>query len=76
MIFQKENRQLVDISSAIFNFKKFDGKELNLYLKSGDWQGKAGACMVEGFCKNHIISQTGYSSTAMGLTVEKIKNFL
>lgn len=46
------------------------------YLNSNEWEGKAGACMVEGFCKKYIENVIGYESTAMGLTVENIKEFL
>jgi len=38
--------------------------------------GKAGACMVEGFCKKYIVKSEGLESCAMGLSVEKILPFL
>ena len=38
--------------------------------------GKAGAIMVEGFCKPYIKSVDGYESTAMGLCVEKLLPYL
>ncbi len=37
---------------------------------------KAGAIMVEGFCKPYIKSVVGYESTAMGLCVEKLKVYM
>lgn len=43
---------------------------LGIYLESGLWKGKAGGCMVEGFCKKYIKSIDGYESRAMGLQAE------
>lgn len=75
-IFHSKNVKLIDISSTDYLFEKFDEEALDEYLKSGDWRGKAGACMVEGFCKNYIKEVRGFESTAMGLTTEVIKPYL
>jgi septum formation protein len=40
------------------------------------YKSKAGAIMVEGFCKPYIKNVVGYESCAMGLCVEKLKIFL
>jgi len=59
-----------DISATHYHFSSFDEADLEAYLESGLWRGKAGGCMVEGFCKKYIKSVDGYESTAMGLQVE------
>ncbi|RLA69241.1 MAG: septum formation inhibitor Maf, partial [Epsilonproteobacteria bacterium] len=59
-----------DISATHYHFKSFEEEDLEAYLDSGLWRGKAGGCMVEGFCKKYIISVDGFESTAMGLQVE------
>jgi len=59
-----------DISATHYHFAPFESEDLEAYLTSGLWQGKAGGCMVEGFCKKYILSVEGYESTAMGLQVE------
>lgn len=59
-----------DISATHYHFSEFDEDDLKAYLESGLWQGKAGGCMVEGFCKKYIKSVDGFESTAMGLQVE------
>jgi len=69
--FKTKKFLFTDISATYYLFSKFDEKNLDQYLSSGEWQGKAGACMVEGFCKKYIKSTKGYESTAMGLQVEK-----
>ena len=76
MIYHSEKLKLVDISYTDYIFDTFEEKELERYLQSGEWRGKAGACMVEGFCKKYIKEVRGYESTAMGLCVEKLLPFL
>lgn len=76
MIYKSKFQTLIDISSTTYIFDKFDENHLNLYIKSGECMGKAGAIMVEGFCKPYIKEVIGYESTAMGLCVEKLKTFL
>jgi len=76
MIYKTPRLELLDISSTRYFFDRFDSDRLEAYIQSGDWQGKAGACMVEGFCKSYIREVRGYESTAMGLSVEVLKPFL
>jgi len=59
-----------DISATHYHFSTFEEEDLEAYLESELWRGKAGGCMVEGFCKKYINSVEGYESTAMGLQVE------
>jgi septum formation protein len=70
MIYKSEKLELIDISSTDYVFDTFDRDELEAYLASGEWQGKAGGCMVEGFCKSYIKEVKGYESCAMGLSIE------
>lgn len=76
MIYKTPRLELVDISSTHYFFDVFDPKDIDAYLHSGEWRGKAGACMVEGFCKPYIREVRGFESTAMGLSVEILKPFL
>ncbi len=76
MIYQSKSMKIVDISTTEYFFDTFDLNDVERYLNSGDWQGKAGACMVEGFCKRYIKSVKGHESTAMGLNVEILKRFI
>lgn len=76
MIYKAPQLELIDISSTRYFFDLFDPQAVDAYIQSGDWQGKAGACMVEGFCKSYIRETRGYESTAMGLSVEVLKPFL
>ena len=76
MIYQSKKLKLIDISSTDYVFDEFNLDDLEKYLKSEDWQGKAGACMVEGFCKSYIKEVRGFESTAMGLNTQVLKRFL
>ena len=76
MIYKSASLELIDISSTDYIFEVFDDADLERYLVSGEWEGKAGGCMVEGFCKPYIKEVKGYESCAMGLSVEVLQAFL
>ena len=76
MVYHSKELEFLDLSTTVYEFSKFDKTDLEKFLESGEWRGKAGACMVEGFCKPYIKSVHGYESCAMGLTIEKLKPFL
>ncbi|MGD9971197.1 MAG: septum formation inhibitor Maf [Sulfuricurvum sp.] len=76
MIYKTSRLELIDISITRYFFDPFDPEDIDRYIGSGDWRGKAGACMVEGFCKPYIREVRGLESTAMGLSVEILKPFV
>ncbi len=76
MIYKSQTCELIDLSSTDYLFLPFDEARLEAYLQGDEWKGKAGACMVEGFCKSYIKDVVGFESTAMGLCVEKLLPFL
>jgi len=76
MIYHSKTQKIVDISQTDYIFSDFNLDDLESYLESGEWRGKAGACMVEGFCKSYIKEVRGFESTAMGLNVELLKRFI
>lgn len=76
MIYKSKTCELIDLASTNYRFAPFDKADLEAYLNTDAWVGKAGACMVEGFCKSYIQEVTGLESTAMGLSVERLLPFL
>lgn len=76
MIYHSKKQKIIDISQTDYLFEKFDMNDLDKYLNSGEWRGKAGACMVEGFCKSYIKEVRGFESTAMGLNTDLLKRFI
>lgn len=76
MIYKSKEKELIDISITTYEFSKFDENDMKKYLDSKECFGKAGAIMVEGFCRPYIKSVKGFESTAMGLCIEKLKMFM
>lgn len=76
MIYQTPRKKIIDISQTDYIFRAFNQDDLEKYLESGEWRGKAGACMVEGFCKSYIKQVRGFQSTAMGLNTNILKLWL
>lgn len=76
MIYKTPRLELIDMSVTRYFFDPFDPADVERYLHSGQWRGKAGACMVEGFCKPYIREVRGFESTAMGLSVEILRIFM
>ena len=76
MIYHSKEKKIVDISTTNYIFNEFDKEDLHRYIKSGMWRGKAGACMVEGFCKKYIAEVQGYESTAMGFNTNILQKLL
>lgn len=75
-IFIGQNFRLENTSITTYKFKEFSIDDIDMYIKSKDCYGKAGAMMIEGFNKKYIISQVGNTSTAMGLNAEILKAYL
>ncbi len=76
MVFKSSKLEFIDLSCTDYIFGEFDRELLEEYLSGDEWRGKAGACMVEGFCRDYIVDVRGFESTAMGLCVEKLLPFL
>jgi len=76
MIYKSKEKELIDISITTYMFDIFKEEDIEAYINSGECFGKAGAIMVEGFCKPYIKEVVGYESCAMGLCIEKLIPFL
>ncbi len=76
MIYKSKKMEFIDLSTTKYLFKPFNMDKLEAYLDGDAWKGKAGACMVEGFCKKYIKEVIGLQSTAMGLSIERLMPFI
>ncbi len=76
MHYKTKDFYLSDVSATYYSFKTFEPDDFEEYLESNLWDGKAGGCMVEGFCKKYINDVHGNESTAMGLNVERLQAWL
>ncbi len=75
-VYKSKKLSFIDLSATVYFFDPFDKDDLKRYLDSNEWMGKAGACMVEGFCKKYIREVRGFESCARGLTIERLIPFL
>jgi septum formation protein len=76
MLYKDDFFELNNISNTDYIFNHFGKNDLETYLETNQWQGKAGACMVEGFCKKYIKEVKGLESNAKGLRIDILLPFL
>lgn len=69
-------KEIINSSITTFKFLEFKKIDIKNYIDKKEYLNKAGAMSIEGFNKKYILSQTGNTSTAMGLNIEILKAFL
>ncbi len=55
------------LSTSILLFKTLSPAEIQAYVASGEWQGKAGAYAVQGYAEAFVRRLSGSHSGVMGL---------
>jgi septum formation protein len=63
-------------STSIVTFKRFAQEELDAYLASGDWRGKAGGYAIQGRAEALIRQMSGSYSGVMGLPLYETRTLL
>lgn len=76
MILNSPQKRLFSLSQSILFLRKFEQKDIETYIKSKDYQGKAGCVMCEGFHKKYIEKMIGSLNTALGLDTTTLKAYL
>ena len=69
-------KRIFSLSKTTLFFGEFDPGDLRDYIQSGEYLGKAGALMCEGFHQKYCLKMVGKRSTALGLDVENLKAYL
>jgi septum formation protein len=64
------------LSTSIVIFKRFSKEELDAYLASGEWQGKAGGYAIQGKAEALIRQMSGSYSGVMGLPLYETRTLL
>ena len=64
------------LSSTIVAFKRFSPEELDAYLASGEWQGKAGGYAIQGRAEALVRSISGSHSGVVGLPLYETRALL
>ena len=57
-------------------FKRLSKQELTAYIKSGEWQGKAGGYGIQGYAESFISHINGSYSNVVGLPLFETRNLL
>ena len=68
-----ERRRLVETR---VRFKRLSGAELQAYLASGEWQGKAGGYAIQGLAGAFVVKLLGSYSGVVGLPVQETFSLL
>jgi septum formation protein len=67
---------VVFVDRSKVRFKKMSEREIEVYLKTGEYRGKAGAFGLQGRGAHLIRSVSGSRSNVIGLPLEKLMKFL
>jgi septum formation protein len=60
-------KPMARVSTTIVTFKRLTAGEIDAYIPSGDWQGKAGGYAIQGHAAAHIRFLSGSYSNVVGL---------
>jgi septum formation protein len=64
------------LSTSVVAFKRLDGPELDAYLASGEWRGKAGGYAIQGRAEALVRMLRGSHSGVMGLPLFETRALL
>src|SRR3546814_702318 len=71
-LFRSHNR----LSTSIVTFKRLHPDEIEAYIRSGEWQGKAGGYAIQGCAAGLIRSMSGNYSGVVGLPLFDVRTLL
>ena len=71
-----DGRQAARVVTTIVTFKRLDAQEIQGYLASGQWQGKAGGYGVQGLADRFVVRLNGSYSNVVGLPLHETVGLL
>src|SRR3546814_20428531 len=71
-----EGRAHNRLSTSIVTFKRLHPDEIEAYIRSGEWQGKAGGYAIQGCAAGLIRSMSGNYSGVVGLPLFDVRTLL
>ncbi len=71
-----EGRARHRVSTSTLAFKRLSAREIDAYVASGEWQGKAGGYAVQGYAEAFVRTLTGSHSGVMGLPLYETRALL
>lgn len=75
-ILAPNGHKLVKAITTAVIFKRLDRSEIDAYIQSGEWQGKAGAYGIQGRAGAFVRSINGSYSNVVGLSLHETANAL
>ncbi len=75
-LFDQHNMAKHRVSTTILTFKRLGKAEINAYLASGEWDGKAGGYAVQGYAEAFVRQLSGQHSGVMGLPLFETRSLL
>jgi septum formation protein len=66
------DRMIERVVTTFVNFRSLDAKEIDAYLASGEWRGKAGAYAIQGIAGSFITELRGSYTNVVGLPVAEV----
>lgn len=64
------------LSTSIVTFKRLSDAELDAYLATGEWQGKAGGYAIQGHAEALVRFLSGSHSAVVGLPLYETRTLL
>lgn len=71
-----EGRTRIRLSTSLVAFKPLSAAEIDAYIASGDWRGKAGGYAIQGRAEALVRSLSGSHSGVMGLPLYETRALL
>ena len=68
--------QIYRTVTSVVTFKKLDKEELNIYLGTDEWEGKAGGYAIQGLAATYIRALNGSYSNVVGLPLHETYQLL
>lgn len=65
-----DGRRVSRIAVTMVQFKRLEHAEVDAYLASGEWQGKAGGYAIQGLAETFVKSLNGSYSNVVGLPLQ------
>ena len=64
-----ENREITRLSKTIVQFKPLSAADIDAYIMSGEWEGKAGGYAIQGYAGAFVKFISGSYSNVVGLSL-------
>ncbi len=64
-----DGKEITRLCDTLVQFKKLSHDDIELYIQSGEWQGKAGGYAIQGFASCFVKYMAGSYSNVVGLSL-------